>query len=269
MAGLELLAAVVVVLFLAEKLWPASATQRGEWLHNGGAFGLTIVGQVVAHSVLPMMETRLVNLAGGGLVDLGALPFAAGAIIYVLAMDLGEYAFHRAQHAFPWLWAMHSLHHSDRALNVGTTQRHYWLDPCIKAVTIWLAVSLLFKANGPILAVYGLLTLYHFVAHANLRLGFGPLSWVLNAPQYHRIHHSRDPAHFNTNFASLFPIFDLISGAYRRPAAGEFPETGLDEHVASPLDLITWPLRWFSPAGTAPSAPAPAPAPDVVHGRRM
>jgi sterol desaturase/sphingolipid hydroxylase (fatty acid hydroxylase superfamily) len=254
-----LLVGVVVTLVVLERLRPASATQRGEWLHNGGAFGLTIAGQMMAHSVFPLVETRVINAAGGGLIDLAALPWGVGAVIYVVAMDLGEYLFHRAQHRFAWMWAMHSLHHSDRALNIGTTQRHFWLEPAIKAVTIWLAVSLLFKASGPMLAIYGAISLYNFVSHANIRLGFGPLSWALNAPQYHRLHHSRDPAHFNTNFAALFPIFDLLSGAYRRPKRGEFPDTGLDEAIASPLDLIVWPLRRLSPPARAhPPVPSKA-----------
>lgn len=261
LSSFQILVGVVVILLVLERLRPASATQRGEWLHNGGAFGLSVVGQYVAHSVFPLFETGLVNAAGGGLIDLTALPWWLGAAVYLLAMDLGEYLFHRAQHRLPWMWAMHSLHHSDRALNVGTTQRHFWLEPAIKAVTIWLAVSLVFKANGPILAVYGLATLYNFVSHANIRLGFGPLSWVLNAPQYHRLHHSRDPAHFNTNFAALFPIFDLLSGAYRRPRPGEFPETGLDEAIASPVDLIVWPLRRLStPARVNVNPPLPGEA---------
>jgi sterol desaturase/sphingolipid hydroxylase (fatty acid hydroxylase superfamily) len=158
-------------------------------------------------------------------------------------MDLGEYLFHRAQHAIPALWAMHSLHHSDRGMNVLTVQRHFWLESAIKAVTIWPAVALLFRPDGPILLAYYLITLNNLVTHANLRLGYGPLTWLINSPQYHRLHHSADPAHHNANFAAVLPIFDVVSGAYRRPARGEFPETGLNVAVEGPLDLLLWPVR--------------------------
>ncbi|HEY5288599.1 MAG TPA: sterol desaturase family protein [Caulobacteraceae bacterium] len=240
--------AVMVAMLVAERVWPA-APPGGEWGNNLVAYGLTISGQVLKGALPAVLTTEVVNGLGGGFVDLGKWPLWAGALTWLVAMDLGEYLFHRAQHAFPWMWAMHSLHHSDRALNFSTTQRHFWLEPALKAVSIWLAVAILFKTDAAIIAVYVLVSLYHYVIHANLRLGFGSFSWLLNSPRYHRLHHSREARHHNANFASLLPIFDVLTGAYRRPGPGEFPESGLDEAVNSPWQLIVWPLRgarrWF------------------------
>jgi sterol desaturase/sphingolipid hydroxylase (fatty acid hydroxylase superfamily) len=239
-----LVAAFAVAVLLFERLRPASATQRGAWLDNIIVFAISIMTALATGPLFAVAETGLINAAGGGLVNLGAMPLWLGAAVYLVAMDLGEYLFHRAQHAFPWLWAMHSLHHSDPGMNVSTAQRHFWLDPAMKSVSIWLAVALLFKASGPILAIYASISLYHMFTHANVRVGFGPLAWLWNAPQYHRLHHSRDPAHFNANYAALLPIFDVISGAYRAPRPGEYPDTGLEgEAVSRPLDLIVWPVR--------------------------
>ena len=243
LADIGATAGIVVALLGLERLWPAHITQRREWLNNGLALALTTLSQSFPVALIATSETGLINALGGGLVDLRRLPFVLGAGIYVLAMDAGEYLFHRAQHAFPWLWAMHSLHHSDRAINVLTTQRHFWLEPAIKAISIWLAVALLFKANVQMLVVYFVFAQYNFLSHSNLKLGFGPLSWVLNSPMYHRLHHSRRPEHYNANFAALFPIFDLLAGAYRPPHAGEIPDTGLDECVAKPLEILVWPVR--------------------------
>jgi sterol desaturase/sphingolipid hydroxylase (fatty acid hydroxylase superfamily) len=235
---------LVAGLLALERVAPASATQRGQWLNNIIVFFLSILGRIALGPLIAVSETGLINAAGGGLIDLTRWPLWLGAAVYLVAMDLGEYLFHRAQHAFPWLWAMHSLHHSDPAMNVSTAQRHFWLDPAMKAVSVWLAVALLFKANGPILAIYATISLYHLLTHANVRVGFGAASWLWNSPQYHRLHHSSDPAHFNANYAALLPIFDVLSGAYRRPKPGEYPATGLgDEGMEGPFDLVTWPLR--------------------------
>jgi sterol desaturase/sphingolipid hydroxylase (fatty acid hydroxylase superfamily) len=140
---------------------------------------------------------------------------------------------------------MHSLHHSDPAFGATTTMRHFWLDPLLKTLTIWLAVGLLFKAGPAIVGVYALASYYNFWVHSNVRVGYGAAGWLLNSPQYHRLHHSASPEHFNCNYAALLPIFDLISGAYRRPTPGEYPATGLDDG-ARPHGLIQavlWPLR--------------------------
>lgn len=238
-----LMAAMTGIVLCLERLRPASTVQRGEWLNNATAFLLISISQSVFAALWATSETHLVNRLGGGLFDLRGLPWFVGGAIYLVAMDLGEYAFHRAQHAVPWMWAMHSLHHGDRALNVTSTNRHFWLEPMIKSVTVWLVPALLFKVSGAMLALYFVASFNNFLTHANLRAGFGRLSWLWNSPQYHRLHHSREERHFNANFAAILPIFDVITGAYRRPAAGEFPDTGLDDYAKGPLEMMIWPVR--------------------------
>ena len=41
-------------------------------------------------------------------------------LVYFLLYDLAGYLWHRAQHALPWLWALHSLHHSQRQVSTWT-----------------------------------------------------------------------------------------------------------------------------------------------------
>ena len=241
--GFALMIATVAVILFLERLWPASKSQRGEWGNNATAWALISLSQILLGVLWATSETHLVNRLGGGLVDLRALPWFVGAVVYLVAMDLGEYAFHRAQHAFPWLWALHSLHHGDRGLNATTTMRHFWLDPVLKSVSIWLVVALIFKVTPLMLTCYVIASLYNFVSHANLRLGFGPLSWLWNSPQYHRLHHSTDETHYNANFAALLPIFDVLTGAYHQPRAGEFPPTGLEDRAVGPLEVMVWPIR--------------------------
>jgi sterol desaturase/sphingolipid hydroxylase (fatty acid hydroxylase superfamily) len=189
-----------------------------------------------------------VNHLGGGLVTLPSLGWGGvllGFAVYLVVMDLAEYLFHRAQHKIPLLWAMHSLHHSDEAFNVSTTIRHFWLDVVVKSFTIYLIVGLLFKADPRIIGLYGLVSTYNYVAHMNVRLGFGRWAFLLNAPQYHRVHHSSRPQDRDCNFAALLPVFDVFTGAYRPPAAGYYPETGLGDAAgpASVAAALIWPLR--------------------------
>jgi sterol desaturase/sphingolipid hydroxylase (fatty acid hydroxylase superfamily) len=188
------------------------------------------------------------NQLGAGLFMLpsrGAGGLLLGFAIYLVVMDLGEYLFHRAQHAVPLLWAMHSLHHSDESFNVSTTIRHFWLDIVVKSVTIYMAVGLLFKADPRIIGLYGLVSTYNYVTHMDVRLTFGRWAFLLNTPHYHRIHHSRRPQDRDCNFAALLPIFDVLTGAYRQPAPNDYPDTGLGDRggPTSVLAALVWPLR--------------------------
>lgn len=175
------------------------------------------------------------------LVDAAHLPFWLGLIAFVLLMDLGEYLFHRAQHAIPWLWKLHSLHHSDPNMTALTANRHFWGDPIIKAVTIWPVCAALVQPTPAMLAIYLWMGLWHNVVHANINLSFGRWSWLLNSPAYHRRHHSSQAEHFNSNYSALFPIFDLISGAYRHPDG--FPPTGQPQRPRTMLEAAIWPIK--------------------------
>ena len=159
-------------------------------------------------------------------------------------MDFSEYIFHRAQHAWPFLWAMHSLHHSDTSVNITTSTRHFWVEPAIRIIFVYPLVSVLLRPSAVIIGAYIVIGFWNFVVHMNVRLSFGRLWYVLNSPQYHRIHHAADVRYTDCNFAALFPVFDLVFGTYRRAAKDKYPTTGLDDVVgpSSPFGMITWPL---------------------------
>jgi sterol desaturase/sphingolipid hydroxylase (fatty acid hydroxylase superfamily) len=232
----RLAAAVFLTLaMIAWEIWRPANPGKRDWLINVGALVLLVTVQIFA---VPFV---LNATAIPPLLDGSRLPFWLGLIVFVLAMDLGEYLFHRAQHAIPWLWKLHSLHHSDPNMSALTANRHFWGDPLLKAVTIWPAAGALIRPTPGMLAIYLWMGLWHTVVHTNIRLDFGRLSWLLNSPAYHRRHHSSDPAHFNSNFSALFPIFDVLSGAYHRPDG--YPETGQPDHPKGIIDAALWPVR--------------------------
>jgi len=197
------------------------------------------------------LTTLMVNRLGGGLMELPAsgVGLAIAVPCYALVMDGGEYLFHRAQHRIPLLWAMHSLHHSDPAVNISTAPRHFWGEMLLKAVTIYALIGLSFKANAVVVGAYAILGLYNYVLHMNLRIGFGRWQRLLNSPQFHRLHHSALPEHHNCNYSQFFPLFDVLCGTYRQPRHGEYPPTGLGSgEVPQKLhDMLLWPWRRSRP----------------------
>ncbi|MGZ8396913.1 MAG: sterol desaturase family protein [Rhodoplanes sp.] len=56
----------------------------------------------------------------------------------------------------------------------------------------------------------------------------GPLTAVFGGPQYHRIHHSIERAHWNKNYAAFFPVWDQVFGTQHRPGPQEWPKTGIE-----------------------------------------
>lgn len=213
---------------------------RPDWWRNLQAWALNAA---IGFAVLPLF----LAIEPPSLLDGAALPFWLGALLYLVARDGLEFAFHRAQHSVPWLWSMHALHHSDPDMSALTTSRHFWGDQVLKALTIWPLAAVIVAPTPQMVGLYNILSLWNFVVHARLPIGFGPLSWLLNSPAYHRRHHSILPEHYNSNFAALFPIFDVICGSYHRPNG--FPPSGIETKPESMADLIVWPLRMARGAG--------------------
>lgn len=245
--------AIFLLCGLIERLAPAEKQPAGDLVMNLGysvAFNWLLF---TAAPVLSAIETLFLNHLGFGLIDLPASGWrlAGSAALYLMVADFMEYAFHRAQHTVPVLWAMHSFHHSDRSVNATTTQRNFWLEVPIKLAFIYPVIALLFKTPPAVLAIAVPFGAIHFFSHMNLRLSLGPFWTVVTGPQYHRIHHSPLPQHWDKNFAAYFPIFDIVFGTHHRPLPGEFPPTGLDTADAPRhlLEALLWPLRrWLRPA---------------------
>lgn len=210
------------------------APDFADWAINLQCWAAQIAAALTLLPLIPFWQRH-------GLVDAKHLPFWAGMLLFALVRDFSEYAYHRLQHRIPLLWAMHSLHHSDPEMSALTTQRHFWGDQLIKQATVWSVAAMLVTPTPAIMAVWALLSLWNYYVHSSLPGNFGRLSWLLNSPDYHRRHHSSDPAHFDSNFAALFPVFDLAFGSYHRPAGR--PQTGFDVRPSGFADVILWPWR--------------------------
>jgi sterol desaturase/sphingolipid hydroxylase (fatty acid hydroxylase superfamily) len=222
----------IAALFAAERLWGA---RPADWIRNLQSFG---VYAIVAITLLPLIP----EWKGFALIAGDKLPFWAGFALFFFVKDFGEYVFHRAQHRIPFLWAMHSLHHSDPDVDVLTTGRHFWGDQLLKAVTIWPVALMIVSPTPEMLAAYSVAGFVNCFAHSNLPIDLGRWSWVINSPAYHRRHHSTCVEHYDSNYAAVFPIFDVMFRSYFRPDG--FPATGLASMPESLRQVIAWPLIW-------------------------
>lgn len=205
----------------------------GDWWNNLQSLAITMVGGLSVYTLVHQWQ-------GPALIDGAKLPAWAAVVLFVLVQDLGENLFHRAQHRVGWLWEMHSLHHSDPDMAVLTTFRHFWADKLLKTVTIWSAAAFIISPTPAAVGTYFFLSQWNFVAHANLDWNFGKWSWVINSPAYHRRHHSSAVEHYDSNFAALFPFWDLLLGGYHVPEG--YYQTGFERRPHNLFDQLIWPF---------------------------
>src|SRR5207237_1648666 len=117
-------------------------------------------------TVRPQIETALPIALPSWPIANAALSFVAGFVL----LDLLRYAVHRCQHAVPFLWRLHALHHSDPDVDVTTSVRHHPIEYVIASGFYWLAVLAL---DIPVVVVlsHGLAVFAAAaVTHGNIRL---------------------------------------------------------------------------------------------------
>ena len=233
--SLPLMALWCVVFAVLERLFPAVERKAvKEWGFNLSVSVLYMMVGAIAAVVGEFIGEKLRAGLHGGLINLkigktgGIAQDLAATLLSILIFDFFYYWWHRSEHKYPGLWAMHKLHHLDPGINVSTNLRHHWLEDVGRIPMITIPMAILFdlspRAGGAIGFAFSAWT---FFIHANLKVGLGRLSWLVDGPQVHRIHHSKLPEHFDRNFAAFFPIWDVIFGTYYHPGRGEFPPTGV------------------------------------------
>jgi sterol desaturase/sphingolipid hydroxylase (fatty acid hydroxylase superfamily) len=236
---------------IAERKWPIATPPASDYIADIKLSSMAVFLHWLLGPLTGACAAMIVSLAGGGLIELRSdgwwFPLSLATII--LALDFGSYWIHRAQHAVPALWAMHSLHHSAEALTVVTGARHFWFENLITGGLLPF-MAVLFKMP-PIFVT--IVPLIYFLpdgcAHLNVRFSLGRFGLLLNNPQYHRIHHSILPEHLDKNFCKMLPLFDVLFGTVWWPAADEYPATGLmpSEKPSGLWDGFIWPLRNWIP----------------------
>lgn len=156
-----------------------------------------------------------------------SIPFIPQLFLALFVSDLFQYGAHSLFHKVPFLWRFHSVHHSIKNIDWLAGSRLHLVD--IIGVRSFSFLPLYICGfSYPVFATYIVIVSIQAVfAHANTRIDFGWLKYVIVTPQYHHWHHSSDPAAYDKNFAIHFPFIDMLFGTYY-PIGDKWPEeTGL------------------------------------------
>ena len=142
-------------------------------------------------------------------------PSIARIIIAIFLLDFITYVLHRVMHFVPIFWQVHQVHHSVTEMNASTQFRQH---PLALITTVAMQLPLLWILGIPgiswvIYAFFSLaVELWH---HSTLRLPVRADRWlgfILVTPRFHRTHHHFERRFHDSNYGSVFPIWDRLLG---------------------------------------------------------
>jgi sterol desaturase/sphingolipid hydroxylase (fatty acid hydroxylase superfamily) len=191
---------------------------------------LTVAAMLLAPIARTLSPWIPANVLGWSVQD--APPWKLGLLVllYLVVFDFFYYWFHRLQHGWPLMWRFHRFHHADANVSVSSATRHHWTEEALRYFVMFMPLLFLFGTPERTLPWLGILIgVAGMFIHWNTPLRLGPLTGVIVGPQYHRLHHSIEPQHYDKNFAVMFPVWDRLFGTQAMPQGDEFPVTGLSD----------------------------------------
>ena len=221
---------LMLTLVAAERRWPAEP--KAGTLTNGGAVDFIwllmtpLALALVALYVGVLGWVADVPLAGAQLDLAGLIGPVPAAIAILLVVDFSVWISHIARHRVPLFWRFHSVHHSQTEMGVFTGYRRHFVEIIVTVTFVYIPARLLDISNEGAVLISTMVVLFNSFSHANLRINFGPLRWILVSPQSHRVHHSSEPRHFNRNYGAVLSIWDHFFRIAWHDKS-EYPPTGI------------------------------------------
>ncbi len=243
--GLAILAVIFIPLERLFALHPRRVLRVGwrtdlvHFLVNGAALKVgLIVSVVVVGGVLRAFVPAPLRLG------VAASPTWVQIVAGFTVTTVGGYTGHRAAHEVPLLWRFHRVHHSIRDMDWLAANHLHPLDETFSRSAAVLPLYALGFGRVSLGAFVILITVQAIFIHANVRMDFGPVRWLIATPQFHHWHHAREPRAYNTNYAGEFPLLDALFGTLYLPADRWPAQYGIDEsEPAGYLRQLAWPLR--------------------------
>ena len=193
---------------------------------------------------------RIDALAGAG-AWVGSLPLGWQLALLLIATDFCQYWLHRAFHGRR-LWPFHAIHHGAEEVNWTTTFRVHPVNYLMLNTSLAVLARLTGFTELCLLLAAPIFFFSGALAHANLNWTYGPLRYVFASPVFHRWHHVAAPACRDSNFAPMFPVWDLAFGTFHMPRDASPQDYGAPGVPAGLVGQLIYPFRRGVRGGSVP-----------------
>lgn len=211
---------ISLVVWLLEIKFPWRKEQalirKDFWLDAFYMFFNFFIFAIIISGVYKIIEQLM---ASGGLtaksfvvLDIADFPMWIQLFIFFIILDFVQWFTHVMLHRINALWRFHKVHHSVKEMGFAAHLRYHWMENILYKPLKVLGVMLLggFEPEQAFIVHFTAITIGH-LNHANVKLNYGPLKYILNNPIMHLYHHAyKLPNKYGVNFGISLSIWDFI-----------------------------------------------------------
>ncbi len=214
-----------IFVWILEVALPWRTTQapirKDFWLDGFYMFFNFFLFSLIGYNAVSMVGVELFNqfLKIFGITNLVAfevsnLPRWGQFLLMFVIADFIQWNIHRLLHRVPWLWEFHKVHHSVEEMGFAAHLRFHWMETVVYKTLQYIPLAMIgfgiadFFINHIVSVAIGHLN------HANLKLTYGPLKYILNNPVMHLWHHAKDlpKGSYGVNYGLSLSLWDYLFG---------------------------------------------------------
>ena len=238
---------ISVVVWSLELVFPwrknQAAIREDFWLDGFYMFFNFFLFSLIGYNAVSNVAVEVFNdfLALFGITNLVAFQIASWPVwsqfllLFVLA-DFIQWNVHRWLHYSPWLWEFHKVHHSVEQMGFSAHLRYHWMETIVYKSVQYIPLSMIGFGLDDFFILHLVTILIGHLNHANVKITYGPLKYVLNNPVMHLWHHAKEiPAERNgVNYGISLSLWDYLFGTAYIPNQNANEQLGFEDQETFP-----------------------------------
>ena len=163
-------------------------------------------------------------------------------LVFFIVLDFVQWFTHVMLHKFDFLWRFHKVHHSVKEMGFAAHLRYHWMENILYKPLKTFGVMILggFEPEQAYIVHFIAITIGH-LNHANIKITWGPLKYLLNNPVMHLYHHVKalpKGRSLGINFGISLSIWDYIFKTNYIPEESGTIELGFPEEENFPKGFM-------------------------------
>jgi sterol desaturase/sphingolipid hydroxylase (fatty acid hydroxylase superfamily) len=169
-------------------------------------------------------------------------------LLLFLIADFIQWNVHRLLHRVPALWEFHKVHHSVEEMGFAAHLRFHWMETILYKSAQYIPLAMIGYGLEDFFIVHIFTTAIGHLNHANIRLTYGPLKYILNNPVMHLWHHAKvlpKDMPYGVNYGITLSLWDYLFKTDYLPHEGKNEPLGFDGMEEFPKTFwqqITYPF---------------------------